>query len=336
MLRLSVLDQSPIRKGCTPSDAIRETLLLAKKAEELGYYRFWVAEHHSHPMFAGTSPEVLIGQLASITSTIRVGSGGVMLSHYSPLKVAENFRVLESIYPGRIDLGLGRAPGADRLTSSALSLNSDDFNVDRFPQKIRDLRCWLSGDLHDDHPFKKVDAMPIGESIPQMWLLGSSDQGAIIASHFGVSFCFAHFISGNGASQVMDYYKKNFKPSSENREPLGSLAIFVVCAETEEEAKYLAESRPLMMLRSRRGEGGGVPTPDESLSYNWTELERNFADSIRRRTIIGNPEQIKEKLLEFSKKCGVNELIIVNTSHSFEARLKTYELLSKVFNLKID
>ena len=257
-----------------------------------------------------------------------------MLSHYSPLKVAENFRVLESIYPGRIDLGLGRAPGADRLTSSALSLNSDDFNVDRFPQKIRDLRCWLSGDLQDDHPFKKVAAMPVGESIPQMWLLGSSDQGAIIASHFGVSFCFAHFISGNGASQVMDYYKKNFKPSSENREPSCSLAIFVVCAETEEEAKYLAESRPLMMLRSRRGEGGGVPTPDESLSYNWTELERNFADSIRRRTIVGNPEQIKEKLLEFSKKCGVNELVIVNTLHSFEARLKTYELLSEVFNLK--
>lgn len=334
MLRLSVLDQSPIRSGCTPSDAIQETLVLAKKTEEFGYYRFWVAEHHSHPMFAGTSPEVLIGKLASITSTIRVGSGGVMLSHYSPLKVAENFRVLESIYPGRIDLGLGRAPGADRLTSSALSLSSDDFNVDRFPQKIRDLKCWLSGAHDDEHPFKKVSAMPSGESVPQIWLLGSSDQGAMIASHFGVSFCFAHFISGNGASQVMNYYKNNFKPSIDNKEPLGSVAVFVVCAETEEEAKYLSESRPLMMLKSRRGEGGGVPTPEESLSYDWSDLERNFADSIRKRTIIGNPEQIKEKLLDFSKKCAVDEFVIVNTLHSFEARLKTYKLLSEVFDLK--
>ena len=334
MIRLSVLDQSPIRKGCSPSDAINETLILAKKTEKLGYYRFWVAEHHSHPMFAGTSPEILVGQLASITSTIRVGSGGVMLSHHSPLKVAENFRVLESIYPGRIDLGLGRAPGADRITSSALSLSSEDFNVDRFPQKVRDLRCWLSGVHHDEHPFRKVVAMPSGESVPQIWLLGSSDQGAIIASHFGIPFCFAHFISGNGVSEVIGYYKKNFKPSTDKKEPLGSVAVFVVCAESEEEAKYLAESRPLMMLKSRRGEGGGVPTPEESLSYDWSELERNFADSIRRRTIIGNPEQVKDKLLDLSRKCEVDEFVIVNTLHSFEARLKTYELLSKVFELK--
>ena len=193
MIRLSVLDQSPIRSGGTAADAIGETVELAQVAERLGYCRYWLAEHHSHGAFAGTSPEVLIGQIAATTKTIRVGSGGVMLSHYSALKVAESFRVLETIYPGRIDLGLGRAPGADRLTSAALAPEQSGFRYDDFPQKVSDLRGWIEGSLPEDHPFARISAMPTGKTTPEMWLLGTSDQSAILAAHFGCAFSFRAF-----------------------------------------------------------------------------------------------------------------------------------------------
>ena len=334
MIRLSVLDQSPIRSGGTAADAIDETVQLAQAAERLGYHRYWVAEHHSHGAFAGTSPEILIGQIASTTKTIRVGSGGVMLSHYSALKVAESFRMLETLHPGRIDLGLGRAPGADRLTSAALAPEQSGFRYDDFPQKVSDLRGWIEGSLPEDHPFARISAMPAGETAPEMWLLGTSDQSAILAAHFGCAFSFAHFINTYGSVQVMDMYRRDFRPSPKFKAPMGSLAVFVICAPSEEEALYHAASRSLLMLRSRRGEGGGVPTPEEVLAYPWTDMERAFAHDIDSRTIAGDPEQVKKRLETLASEHKVDEFIIVNVMYSFEARVKSYELLAEVFELQ--
>ena len=334
MIRLSVLDQSPIRSGGTAANAIGETVQLAQAAERLGYHRYWVAEHHSNGAFAGTSPEILIGQIASTTQTIRVGSGGVMLSHYSALKVAESFRVLETLHPGRIDLGLGRAPGADRLTSAALVPEQSGFRYDDFSQKVSDLRGWIEGSLPEDHPFARIRAMPAGETAPEMWLLGTSDQSAILAAHFGCAFSFAHFINTYGSVQVMDMYRKDFRPSPKFKAPMESLAVFVICAPSEEEALYHAASRSLVMLRSRRGEGGGVPTPEEALDYPWTDMERAFAQDIDSRTIAGDPDQVKKRLETLASEHKVDELIIVNVMHSFDARVKSYELLAEIFELQ--
>src|SRR5262244_281460 len=218
MLRLGVLDQSPVRSGGVVSDAIHETLELAELCDRLGYHRYWLAEHHSTPGLAGSSPEVLMGQVAARTSRLRVGSGGVMLQHYSALKVAESFRVLETLYPGRIDLGIGRAPGSDQTTASAL-VSGDTPRVDDFPQKIADVLGFMSGTLPPEHPFSRVLAMPTGPSLPEVWLLGSSDASAAMAAHFGTAFSFAHFINADGGGEVTRAYAQAFKPSAILAEP---------------------------------------------------------------------------------------------------------------------
>src|SRR5919197_2059019 len=213
MTRLSVLDQSPVRSGATPADAIRETLALAEACDRLGYTRYWLPGHHSTPPLAGPPPEVLIGQVAARTSRIRVGSGGVMLQHYSPLKVAESFRVLETLFPGRIDLGLGRAPGSDQATARALAgpgAGAPGF----FPQQVPDLLAWLGGEPPPEHPFARVRAMPTGDTVPEVWLLGSSDQSAALAAHFATAFSFAHFINADGGAAITRAYARAFKPSA--------------------------------------------------------------------------------------------------------------------------
>ena len=233
MLRLGVLDQSPVRSGGGVADAIHETLELAELCDRLGYHRYWLAEHHSTPGLAGSSPEVLIGQVAARTSRIRVGSGGVMLQHYSSLKVAESFRVLETLFPGRIDLGIGRAPGSDQLTARALRENA---NLEYFPQQIADLLGFLHGALPPGHVFEPVLAMPTGPTAPEMWLLGSSDQSAAVAAHFGTGFSFAHFINQDGGAEVTRAYRRQFRPPQWLDAPRSSAAVFVVCADTEAEA----------------------------------------------------------------------------------------------------
>src|SRR5262249_35753712 len=239
MLRLGGLDQSPVRSGGSVSDAIHETLELAELCDRLGYHRYWLAEHHSTPGLAGSSPEVLIGQVAARTSRLRVGSGGVMLQHYSALKVAESFRVLETLFPGRIDLGIGRAPGSDQLTARALR---DDGRPDYFPQQISDLMGFLHGTLPPRHVYAPRLAMPTGPTAPEMWLLGSSDASAAVAAHFGTGFSFAHFINQDGGADVTRAYRRQFRPSQWLDTPRSSVAVFVVCADTEAEAQRLAES----------------------------------------------------------------------------------------------
>ncbi|MBL26335.1 MAG: LLM class flavin-dependent oxidoreductase [Rhodospirillaceae bacterium] len=333
MISLSVLDQSPIRSGATPADAVAETLELARLADRLGYRRYWLAEHHSTGGLAGSTPEILIGRVASVTDRIRVGSGGVMLSHYSPLKVAENFRMLETLYPGRIDLGIGRAPGSDSRTAQALQAGPQSYGIDQFPRQIHDLMGYVHGELPADHPFASVRAEPVGPSAPEFWLLGSSDVSASFAAHFGCAFSFAHFINAQGGEMVMEAYRQHFSPSPFLDKPLGNIGVFVVCADTEAEAERLASTRDLWILRLRTGRPGPVPSPEEALSYPYTDAERAFVAEARKRTIAGNPDQVKAKLSALAEAYGVEELVVVTICHDFGARARSYELLAQAFEL---
>jgi luciferase family oxidoreductase group 1 len=329
MAVLSVLDQSPIRSGGTAAQAIQETLELAQIADRLGYHRYWLAEHHSTRGLAGTSPEILIGQVAARTGRIRVGSGGVMLQHYSPLKVAENFRVLETLYPGRIDLGIGRAPGSDQLTARALQrLDADDF-----VERIGDLLGFLHDRLPPDHPFAAVHAMPTGPGAPEMWLLGSTDQSAACAAHFGTAFSYAHFINAEGGAEVTRAYAARFRPSPELVAARASVAVFVVCADSEAEAQRLARSRELFIARLYTGRGGPYPSVDEAESYRYSDRELAIVHHARQRTFAGAPEQVRDRLHALGAEYGVDEFVVVTITHDFKARVRSYELLAEVFAL---
>ncbi len=334
MLRLSALDQSPVRSSSTPADAIRETIELARAADRLGYHRYWLAEHHSTPALAGPSPEVLIPQVAAVTSGIRVGSGGVMLQHYSALKVAESFRVLETLYPGRIDLGIGRAPGSDQLTARALAgPGGAGAGVDGFVDKVADVLGFLHGDLPAEHPFGNVLAMPTGPTSPEVWLLGSSDQSAILAAHFGVGFSFAHFINADGGAEVVHAYIRAFKPSAAMPEPRASVAVFVVCAPTEEEAVRLAQSRDLFITRLYTGRLSRYPTVAEAEAYEYSPREWMIVEHARRRRIVGTPAQCRERLEALAAEYGVDEAVVVTITETWETRVRSYELLAGAFGL---
>jgi luciferase family oxidoreductase group 1 len=332
-MRLSVLDQSPIRSGGTAADAIHETLELAQICERLGYHRYWLAEHHSSRGLAGTSPEVLIGQVAARTSRIRVGSGGVMLSHYSALKVAEQFRVLETLFPGRIDLGIGRAPGSDQRTAWALA-NGAGRDIEQFPQQIADVVAWLHDRFPDQHPFGGVRAMPAGPTAPEIWLLGSSDASALYAADQGLAFSFAHFINADGGPEVTRLYRERFRPSPELAAPRASVAIWAVCADTEEEARRLARCRELSLLRLYTGRYGPFPSVEEAETFPYTPRDLAIIEHARGRTVAGTPEVVREQLAAMARVYGVDELVVVTITHDFKARVRSYELLAEQFGLK--
>jgi len=335
-LRLSVLDQSPVRSGGTPAEAIAETLDLAQAAERLGYHRYWLAEHHSTPGLADASPEILIGQVAARTSRIRVGAGGIMLTHYSALKVAETFRMLETLFPGRIDLGIGRAPGSDQLTAQALRHGPGAMGPEFFPDQVGDLLGFLHDRLDPGHPFASVRAMPHGPGAPEVWLLGSSAESAACAAHLGTAFSFAHFINADDGAQVTRAYARAFHPSPELAAPRASVAAFAVCAETEAEARRLALSRELFLLRLYTGRPGPYPSVEEAERYAYTTRERMIAEAIQRRTIAGAPEQVREQLLALAADYGVDEVVVVTITHDPKARLRSYELLADAFPLGED
>jgi luciferase family oxidoreductase group 1 len=332
MLRLSALDQSPVRSTGTPADAIRETLELARAADRLGYHRYWLAEHHSTPALAGPSPEVLIPQVAAATSGIRVGSGGVMLQHYSALKVAEQFRVLETLHPGRIDLGIGRAPGSDQLTARALA-GPAGVGVDDFVGKVADVLGFLHGDLPPEHPYGSVLAMPTGPTAPEVWLLGSSDQSGALAAHFGLGFAFAHFINADGGAEVTRAYARGFKPSPLLAEPRASVAVFVVCAPTEEEAVRLAQSRDLFIVRLYTGRSSRYPSVAEAEGYSYSPREWMIVEHARRRRVVGTPAQCRARLEALAGEYGVDEVVVVTITETWETRLRSYVLLAEVFEL---
>ena len=330
---LSVLDQSPIRSGGTPAQAIRETLELAEVCDRLGYHRYWLAEHHSSSGLAGTAPEVLIGQVAARTRRLRVGSGGVMLSHYSALKVAESFRMLETLFPGRIDLGIGRAPGSDQRTARALRHGPGALGLDEFPQQVADVIAYVQDRVPAGHPFAGVRAMPAGPTAPEVWLLGSSDESAAIAAHLGVAFSFAHFINADGGPEVTRAYLDAFRPSPELAAPRASAAVFALCADTEAEALRLARCRELSIARLYTGRHGPFPSVEEAEAYPYNAHELAIIEHARRRTVAGAPEQVRERLEALAREYGVSELVVVSIAHAFKARVRSYELLAEAFEL---
>jgi len=329
---LSVVDQSPMREGSTAGTALRETIDLAVAVESLGYHRYWVAEHHSIPNFAGTSPEMLIGQIAAQTETIRVGSGGVMLSHYSSLKVAENFSLLNSLYPGRIDLGIGRAPGSDQVTASALAYPSHPKEIRYFPQQIHDLLGFLSNTLEDDHPFSSIQVSPsISETSPAVWLLGSRYDSAMMAAQMGLPFAYAHFF-GSGSQEgpaIVEGYRRNFQPSDNLSEPLVNVGIHVLCADTEKEALKLASSRNLARLKSITGRAQGIPSVEDALNFSYRTDELAFMEQYSRNCVDGDPQQVKQGLHDLAERYQTSDLSIVTICYAYEDRLRSYQLIAK-------
>jgi len=333
-MRLSVLDQSTVVQGRSPDASIRESLELARHCEALGYSRYWVAEHHSSEAQAGTAPEILVAAIAATTHRIRVGSAGVMLPHYSALKVAEQFRVLEAIAPGRIDLGLGRAPGSDRATALALNPQAETA-FDHFPAQVRDLRAWVSGaELVEGHPHRGIYAQPRGPSSPEIWMLGSSDYGAQVAAYFGLPFCFAHFITdGRGAETALAIYRETYQPSERHPTPHAALCVWAMAAETEAEAELLFAPRALWRLGRDRGVYTALPSPEDALAHAYTDTEKARIARMRERSIYGTREQVGAMLRDLGAAHGIDEIALLTTLSEAEARRRSYTLLADEFDL---
>ncbi|GAB3835649.1 LLM class flavin-dependent oxidoreductase [Hymenobacter jeollabukensis] len=331
-IRLSVLDQSPVRPGATPRQAVLETVQLAQLADRLGYQRFWVSEHHNTPFLAGTTPEVLIAHLAGQTERIRVGSGGVMLPHYSALKVAENFRMLETLFPGRIDLGIGRAPGSDRFTAHVLS-PGNQFSDEEFAEQLMDLKAFLLDEEVPDTIHAKVKAMPQAPTVPEPWLLSSSGQSGLYAAHLGMAFSFAQFINPNGGPKLMQLYRDRFKPSAFFQRPTANVAVFVLCADTEQKADELRAAMELQMLRIEQNRRGPFPSYAEARDYPYTAEERGRLAYNRGRILSGTPAQLREQLTDVARSYQVEEIVVVTITADFQDRLRSYELLAEAFEL---
>jgi luciferase family oxidoreductase group 1 len=330
-LALSVLDQSPVPDGSTAADALRSTLALARATEALGYRRFWVAEHHGTRSLAATAPEVLVGAVAGATSTIRVGSGGVLLSHYSPLKVAETFRTLSALHPGRIDLGVGRTPGADPVTEAALQYLPGVPGDERYVDKVVDLVGFLHDRLDPGHPFERVRAMPDGVVIPQVWMLGSSSHSGAVASYLGQRFAFAHFITPAFGPQVVAAYRKGFQPSESLSAPEVVVAVSVMCAGTDEEAQRLARSNEVWRLRPEGTERGPLLSPEDAAARTLSDLEEAKVIQSRATTVVGGPDRVRAELTALAAAFEVDELLVVTVCHDPVARLRSYELLAEAF-----
>jgi luciferase family oxidoreductase group 1 len=338
-LALSALDQSPIRQGGVAADAFAETIALAKACDRWGYRRYWLAEHHNTRSFAGSSPEVLIPRVAAETQRIRVGSGGIMLPHYSPLKVAENFRILETLYPGRIDLGLGRAPGGDQITAAALQAGPKAWGIETFPQQVNLLRHYLeesagAAEWPADHPYRHVHAMPRGPGLPQMWMLGSTAYGGILAAELGLPFCYAHFISReDDGPDICAAYRERFKPRQPGDRPHVSVCVFVLAAETDAEAERLSMTRNLWVMQLLANQAGGFPPPDAARERSFSDAETTLMTRIASRGIAGEPARVKDGILKSAETYGADEFFCLTITYDFADRLRSYELIAQAFDL---
>lgn len=339
-MKLSVLDQSPIRKGGTAAEAVRETIALAKACERFGYARYWLAEHHNTTSFAGSTPEVLIARVAAETASIRVGSGGIMLPHYSPLKVAENFRMLETLTPGRIDLAIGRAPGADGRTSAALQAGPQAWDIGVFPQQAALLRHYLEeaaglAEWPAGHAYRSVHASPRGPGMPEMWMLASSVNGAVYAAELGMPLAFAQFINPDGSGvEAAEVYRKQFKPHAPGDKPRVSVAVFALAADTEDEAERLCATRNLWVMQLLRNQAGPFPSPAEAAAYPFTEADRVQIRAISARGVTGTPDKVKAGLEKLVAAYGADELVVLSITYEFAARVRSYELIAEAFGLR--
>lgn len=326
---LSVLDLSPIAAGSKDSEALINTLDLAKAADRLGYVRYWLAEHHSIPSVASTAPQIMIGHVASVTNRIRVGSGGIMLPNHAPLRVAEEFRVLEALHPGRIDLGLGRAPGSSQATALALRRSRERLMVDDFSEQIAELIHYLRAPDTDD----SIEAIPRDVPSPPIWMLGSTEDGAQIAADLGVGFAFAHHINPDLAEFATQVYRKTFKASAWLDRPRVILALSAICAESEDAANRLASSLELAWVRLRSGKPTPFPSPEDAQHYHYNDLEQHLAQVARAHFMAGTPAELKTRLMTLAGRCQADELMVMTVAHSHAARVRSYELLAEVFEL---
>ncbi|MGE0628900.1 MAG: LLM class flavin-dependent oxidoreductase [Hyphomicrobiaceae bacterium] len=329
MVPLSVLDQSVAIAGRPQGEAIRNTIAMAKACEALGYRRFWVSEHHNHATIVGTAPEVLIAAIAARTSAIRIGSAGVMLPHYSPYHVAEQFRVLDAIAPGRIDLGLGRAPGSDGRTAYALNPQANE-RPQYFPSDVRDLLAWLDGTpLMEGHPFRQVKAHPEGETVPEVWILGSSDYGAQVAAHFGLPYAFAWFFTeGRGGREALELYRHNYKPSARHPKPHTAICVWALAAASQEEADFHYASRARSRLLRDRGVFAPLEPPDVAAGYDYTDAERRRMDEMRATALVGAPATVAGGIAALADQLSLDEVAVVTWTYDEAVRLESYRLLA--------
>jgi len=321
----SVLELVPVGEGFTSTQALQQSVELARLAESLGYTRFWLAEHHGMPGIASSSPDVLIAHVAAHTKKIRVGAGGVMLPNHAPLRVAEAFHTLEALHPGRIDLGIGRAPGTDPATSRALR----PFDASEFPSQLKELIALSRREFPEDHPFHAVQVVPDDVKLPPIWILGSSGASARFAGSLGLGYGFASHFSPVSPLPAANAYRESFRPSEWFERPHFILAVAVICAETDEKAEYLAKSMELVAVRLAKGDPGRFPTPEEAAAYPYTPRELAIAQERRSLLIAGSPAKVRERLLALYEETGADELMISTMVHDPKARLRSYELVAE-------
>jgi luciferase family oxidoreductase group 1 len=328
---LSVLDLSPVTTTTPGSAALRNSLDLARLADRLGYKRYWLAEHHNLASIASSAPEIMIGQIAAATNHIRVGSGGVMLVNHAPLMVAERFKVLEALFPGRIDLGLGRAPGTDPVTSYALRRRQDAREGDDFLERFQELILLERGGFPEQHPFRSVHAVPADVALPPVWLLGSSGYSAELAAAVGMGFAFAHHFAEHDAESAMLTYRAHFKPSESLPQPCAILAVAAIAADTDAEAERIAASADLHFVRRAKGEYLPLVSPEEAAAYPYTAVDTERIARHRERMVVGSTENVKSRLLALTEATRADELMITTMTYDHIARRRSYELLAQTF-----
>lgn len=326
---LSVLDLAPVPEGLEAGDALRNSLDLAPRAERLGYTRYWVAEHHNMPGIASSSPPVLLAHIASVTSTIRVGSGGVMLPNHSPLVVAEQFGMLEALHPGRVDLGLGRAPGTDLLTARALRRTNLPGEVGEFPEQLMELMSYFDGDWPAEHPFRGITANPGLGNRPTIWMLGSSTYGAEAAGLLGLPYSFAHHFAAANTDAAVRVYRDSFQSSDVLAKPYLMIGVSAVCAETQERAEWLAAPGALSFVRMRSGRPGKFPTPEEANAYQYSPAEQALLATRKGSQIVGDPPTVHKALSELAERTGADELIVTSMVHGHADRVRSFELIAE-------
>ena len=333
MLPLSVLDLSPVTTATSGAQALRNSLDLARFVDRLGYIRYWVAEHHNLPTIASSAPDIMIGQIAAITKNMRVGSGGVMLPNHAPLMVMERFKVLEALFPDRIDLGLGRAPGTDQITSLALRRRQEESGGDDFLDRFQEMLLFETKGFPPNHPFSKVTAMPSDVPLPPIWLLGSSGYSAELAAAVGMGFSFAHHFSDMPPEGPMLAYRNQFKPSAWRQTPYAILGVAAIVADTETEADRMATSADLHFVRRAKGEYGPLASPEEAAAYPYTPMDRERIKANRRRLIVGTPATVRERIGALAEVTKADEVMITTMVYDHTARKRSYELLAAAFGL---
>ncbi len=333
-MKLSVLDQSPACLGRAPADAIVESLALARHCEALGYHRYWVCEHHNSNSIVGSAPEVLMAAIAAGTTRIRIGSAGIMLPHYSALKVAEQFRVLEAIAPGRIDLGLGRAPGSDRLTAQALNPHASS-TADDFPRQVLDLQDWLAGTrMAAGHPYRSITAQPQGPSIPQMWILGSSNYGAQLAAHLGLPYAFAYFFSdGKGAEEALALYRQHFRPSARHPVPQATICVWALAADTQAEAQHLLMTREYWRVGFEKGVLRPLVSPQDAAAHLYSPEDEARIAQLRATALVGTGTEVATRLRALGQRLGLDEIVVNTWAFDPQARRHSYALLAQALDI---